>query len=377
MTLAFVLAGGGTGGHVFPLLAVADALRQLDMRHKVTFVGTRRGLEAKAVPEQGYDIEFLDIRPIRGLGLLGGLKGVAKAVSSMPDSVRLIRRVKPNVVLSVGGYAAGPVTLAAWALGIPTALLEPNSEMGLSNRALVALVDRAYTAFEPVERHFGPNRVLRAGVPLRRGFVPTPWVEHDGPLHLLVLGGSQGASSLNEMIPELRRNIAIPVEIRHQCGRAHLDRVRELYSGQSPEGLRLEPFIDDMPAALAWADIVISRSGASAIGEICAVGRASLLVPFPFAAGDHQAKNAREVANADAGIYLDPKRVNAEQIRDQIQALAQEKGRLARMSRAAQLLGRADAAMTIASDMIALAKSRTSRIGRHSSTGPNGSQVGS
>ena len=359
MSLSFVLAGGGTGGHVFPLLAVADTLRNLDDSHQVLFVGTRRGLEARVVPENGYDIEFLDISPIRGSGVAGAAGGVAKAVASMPASVSLIRRRKPDIVLSVGGYAAGPVTLAAWTLGVPTALLEPNSEMGLSNWALTAFVDRAYTAFHSVERHFSRSRVLRAGVPLRPGFDPRPWVEHEGPIRLLVLGGSQGASSLNELIPELRRTMNIAVDVRHQCGRAHIDHVRELYAGQQTQGLRLEAFIDDMPEALAWADIVISRSGASALGEICALGRASVLIPYPYAAGDHQAKNARVLAQAGAAVCLEPKNVGAKQLRDVVLELAREKGRIGQMSWAAQHLGRPDAAMTIATDMIALARTKT------------------
>lgn len=356
MSLSFVLAGGGTGGHVFPLIAVADAIRQLDRDHQVLFVGTRRGLEVKVVPEKGYELELLDIVPIRGMGIVGALRGIAKAITSMPESAKLIRSRKPDVVLSVGGYAAGPVTLAAWMSGVPTALLEPNSEMGLSNLALAAVVDRAYTAFESTDRHFRRARVLRVGVPLRSGFTPRPWVEHEGPLRLLVLGGSQGAASINEMVAKLRQIIELPVEIRHQCGRAHLEHARGLYAEQNQERLSIEPFIDDMPAALAWADIVISRSGASAIGEICAIGRASVLIPFPFAAGDHQAKNARAVADAGAAICLDQEQATAEHVREQIVGLVEEQGALARMCRAAQLLGRPGAAMTIATDMIAIAK---------------------
>ena len=375
MSLSFVLAGGGTGGHVFPLIAVADALRKLDLHHQILFVGTRRGLEVTAVPAHGYAIEFLDIKPIRGGGIVGALRGIAKAVASMPESAKLIRNRKPDVVLSVGGYAAGPVTLAAWANGVPTALLEPNSEMGLSNLALASVVDRAYTAFEGTERHFSRARVLRAGVPLRPGFAPKPWVEHAGPLRLLVLGGSQGAASINEMVSKLRTILNVPIEIRHQCGRAHFPHVRGLYAEQNQDGLSIEPFIDDMPSALAWADVVISRAGASAIGEICSVGRASLLIPFPFAAGDHQAKNARAVAKSGAAIYLDQRLATAEHVRDKIASLVHERGRLGQMCRAAQLLGRPDAAMTIATDMIALAKSKSSHIDRKVTSSSNERQV--
>ena len=150
MSVSVLLAGGGTGGHIFPLLAVADAIRRLRSDSQLLFVGTRRGLEGGIVPANGYSIEFIDILPIRGGGLYGALRGAVRAIAAMPESTRLIQRVKPDVVLSVGGYAAGPITLAAWASGIATALLEPNSEMGLSNLLLASIVDRAYTAFEPI-----------------------------------------------------------------------------------------------------------------------------------------------------------------------------------------------------------------------------------
>ncbi len=305
MSLTVLLAGGGTGGHVFPLIAIAKAIKRLTGDSQLLFVGTPRGLEAGIVPAEGFAIEFLDIRPIHGVGFSGALRGVKKAITAMPKIVRLLQRVLPDVVLSVGGYAAGPITLAAWARGIPTALLEPNSEMGLSNRCLASLVDRAYTAFEAVERHFSSSRVLRAGVPLRPGFAPRPWAEHGGPLRLLVLGGSQGAATLNESLPVVVGSAGIPIEVKHQCGKAHVDRVHELYQGVDQIGVSVVPFIEDMPAAIAWADIVVSRSGASAISEICSIGRASILIPYPFAAGAHQYKNALVLEKAGAAICLD------------------------------------------------------------------------
>ena len=360
MSISVLLAGGGTGGHVFPLLAVADAIRQLQSDSQLLFVGTRRGLEGGIVPAKGYPIEFVDILPIRGRGMFGAMRGAAQAISAMPQSARLIKRVRPDVVLSVGGYAAGPVTLAAWANGIATALLEPNSEMGLSNLCLAFVVDRAYTAFESVERHFNVARVLRAGVPLRSGFGPQPWVEHPGPLRLLVLGGSQGASSLNEAVPLVVGSAGIAIEVRHQCGKTHVDRVRELYGRLDPAMVSVEPFIEDMPGALAWADIVVSRAGASAVSEICAVGRASLLIPYPFAAGDHQAKNAQALAKAGAAVWLDSKTATPESIRDEILRLARDGQLIQRMSDAARALGRPDAAMAIAKDILELASHKRS-----------------
>jgi UDP-N-acetylglucosamine--N-acetylmuramyl-(pentapeptide) pyrophosphoryl-undecaprenol N-acetylglucosamine transferase len=355
MTLAIMLAGGGTGGHVFPLIAIAEALRSLSEDCRLLFVGTRRGLEASIVPAKGYSLEFLDIRPIRGVGPAGAMRGAARAILSLPESLRLLRSFLPDIVLSVGGYAAGPVTLAAWAEGIPTALLEPNSEMGLSNRCLASLVDRAYTAFESVERHFSASRVLRAGVPLRAGFSPRPWIAHDGPLRLLVLGGSQGASALNESVPAAVSSVQIPIEVKHQCGNAHVERVHEIYKKLRQPEVSVVPFIEDMPAALEWADIVVSRSGASAVSEISAVGRASLLIPYPFAAGAHQYKNAMALAESGAAICLDSKSATPDNIRERLVQLARDTKALAQMSQASRRLGRPNAASMIAQDLLEIA----------------------
>jgi UDP-N-acetylglucosamine--N-acetylmuramyl-(pentapeptide) pyrophosphoryl-undecaprenol N-acetylglucosamine transferase len=346
---------------VFPLIAIAEALKSLSNDCRLLFVGTRRGLEASTVPSKGYSIEFLDIRPIRGVGITGALRGAARATMALPESLRLLRSFLPDVVLSVGGYAAGPVTLAAWAEGIPTALLEPNSEMGLANRCLASLVDRAYTAFETVERHFGVSRVLRAGVPLRPGFVPRPWVAHDGPLRLLILGGSQGASALNESVPAAVSIAQLPIEIRHQCGNAHVERVHEIYMNLGLPDVRVVPFIEDMPRALEWADIVVSRSGASAVSEICAVGRASILIPYPFAAGAHQYKNAMALAQAGAAICLDSKSATPDNISEKLVQLARDENALIQMAEASRQLGRPNAAFTIARDLLEIAKAKRPR----------------
>ncbi len=355
MNVSVLLAGGGTGGHVFPLVAVANAIRRRCIDARVTFVGTQRGLEASLVPRNGYPIEFVDISPIRGGGLQGALRGITRALAAMPQSAEVVRRIRPDVVLSVGGYAAGPITLAAWAEGTTTALLEPNSEMGLSNLCLAPLVDRAYTAFGAVERHFSANRVLRVGVPLREGFIPRPWKEHAGPIRLLVLGGSQGAVSLNETVPASLSSFEDAVEVRHQCGSSHAERVREVYKRQAGAAVTVEPFIEDMPGALTWADIVVSRAGASAISEICAIGRASILIPYPFAAGNHQAKNAKALVDAGAAVCLGSNTATPEAVGDLLRQLISNRDRLGRMSLAAQQLGRPEAANSVASDIIDLA----------------------
>lgn len=363
MSFCVMLAGGGTGGHVFPLVAVAHALTALDPACRVVFVGTRRGMEATIVPSQGHPIEFLNIRPIRGQGPVGALRGVARAMAVMPESFRLLDRVRPNVVLSVGGYAAGPVTLAAWMRGITTALLEPNSAMGLANLWVAQVVDRAYTAFEQVEDHFSNSRILRAGVPLRMGFDPRPLTEHDGGLRILVLGGSQGAAALNELVPRVIQQLGSSVEVVHQCGEKHAKRVCDAYGDLTSTRIRVVPFIDDMPTAIGWSDVVISRSGASAVSEICAVGRASILIPYPHAAGAHQLKNARALESIGAAICIESVTVNLQSVTDRLTKLQKNHDVLRKMSRAAQQWGRPASARAIAQDLMELGNSELARHG--------------
>ena len=363
MSFCVMLAGGGTGGHVFPLVAVANALKELDATCSVVFVGTRRGMEANVVPSLGHAIEFLDIRPIRGQGVAGALRGVTRAAAVMPASLRLLDRIHPNVVLSVGGYAAGPITLAAWMRGITTALLEPNSAMGLANLWVAQVIDRAYTAFAEVEDHFSNFRVLRAGVPLRKGFEPRSLTEHLGGLRILVLGGSQGAAALNELVPRVIQQLGSSVEVVHQCGEKHAMRVREAYGDVKSTRVRVVPFIEDMPTAIGWSDVVISRSGASAVSEICAIGRASILIPYPYAAGAHQLKNARALESTAAAICIDPAAANLQTVTDCLIRLQQDRDLLHKMSRAAQQWGRPRAAFAIAQDLIELGDPALARHG--------------
>jgi UDP-N-acetylglucosamine--N-acetylmuramyl-(pentapeptide) pyrophosphoryl-undecaprenol N-acetylglucosamine transferase len=231
--------------------------------------------------------------------------------------------------------------------------MEPNSVIGLSNWLLAPFVDRAYTAFEPSERHFSPNVVRRLGVPLRQGFSPRAMRRQVGPLRVLVLGGSQGAKTLNEMVPEALSRIEGSLEVTHQAGAAHVDALAERYRSLGFPA-RVTPFIDDMPRALADADLVVSRAGASAVSEILAVGRPSLLVPYPFASGDHQRVNAETVERAGAARSLPVERVSVERLRSEIQLLVQDRGALLRMADAAQKLGRPDAATEVATDFLNL-----------------------
>jgi len=351
-----VFAGGGTGGHVFPMIAVAEAVKALAPDVRLVFVGTLRGLEARAVPERGYELELMRVLPLRGGGLAGFLRGVGRAALSLPEGRALVRRLAPAAVLSVGGYAAGPVSLAAWSLGVPLALLEPNSVMGLTNRWVAPLAARGYVAFAAAERHFRRGRALRLGVPLRPGFAPVPYTRAGGALKLLVLGGSQGAKALNEAVPRAVAELGSRLEVVHQCGPAHADAVRALYAEVGlAERVRVVPFIDDMPAALAASELVVGRAGAGALSELCAIGRPSLLVPYPFAADDHQRVNAEALVRAGAAVCVLNAEATPARLAQEIAALARDGARLQAMAARAREAGRPGAARDIALDLLEVA----------------------
>jgi UDP-N-acetylglucosamine--N-acetylmuramyl-(pentapeptide) pyrophosphoryl-undecaprenol N-acetylglucosamine transferase len=351
-----VLAGGGTGGHVFPMIAVADALKRLAPELRLIFVGTDRGMETRIVPERGYELELVRVQPIRGRGLRGALRGAARALASLPESRALLKRLAPRAVFSIGGYAAGPIALAARSLGLPLALMEPNAVIGLANRLVAPLVNRAYTAFPEPEAHFRSGVVLRSGVPIRSGFAPQPYQRGSGALRVLVLGGSQGAKALNQTVPEALGRASAGVRVVHQCGSEHESAVRERYLALgAKDRVRVVPFIDDMPAALAEAELVIGRAGASAVSEICAIGRPSVLVPYPHAAGDHQLHNALSLARDQAAVCIAQPEATAERLAAEVDRLMSVRGVLAAMAEAARRRGNPEAAFTVAQDLLALA----------------------
>jgi UDP-N-acetylglucosamine--N-acetylmuramyl-(pentapeptide) pyrophosphoryl-undecaprenol N-acetylglucosamine transferase len=349
-TLLF--AGGGTGGHVFPMIAVADAVRALCPDVELVFAGTERGLEVKLVPARGFRLTTLRIAPLRGHGVRGAVRGTYLAARAIADARALVRRIAPRAVLSVGGYAAGPVALAAWSLGVPVALVEPNAAIGIANRLAAPFVRRAYVAFPEAERHFRRGATLVTGVPLRSGFTPSDY-RPGRTLCVLVLGGSQGAQSLNQTVP--RALSRVNVTVVHQCGAGRDAAVRALY-GELGLGARarVEPFIEDMPAALSRADVVIGRAGASAVAEICAVGRPSLLIPYPFA-GDHQRHNAESLERRGAALCIPTKDATEERLEAVLRRLDRDRAALARMAAEARALGRPGAATAIAKDLLRLA----------------------
>jgi UDP-N-acetylglucosamine--N-acetylmuramyl-(pentapeptide) pyrophosphoryl-undecaprenol N-acetylglucosamine transferase len=359
-SVSILLTGGGSGGHVFPLLAVAERLRELSRSVEPVFVGTERGLEKDIVPRAGFHLELMPMQPVLGGGVAVASKGLLSLAKSLPRARALLRQYAPRVVFSIGGYAATPVAMAARAERIPLALMEPNSVPGLSNRVVAPFAQRTYTAFEEVESSFSKKAVMRTGVALRKGFGPRPynWGHHgqDRRLSVLVLGGSQGARSLNEIVPSALGRTGIVMNVLHQTGKGNAEAVQPLYSYFGVQlDFEVREFIDDMPEALANADLVIARAGAGSIAETCAVGRPSILLPLASAAGNHQLLNARALEKAGAAVCMPAAEATDQTLGDLVSRLSREPARLGGMASRAQAWGRPDATDRVARDLLLLA----------------------
>jgi len=352
-----VIAAGGTGGHVFPGLALAEAFAKLSGIEPL-FVGTGRGLESKLVPEAGYAIELFDVTSIKGGGPLHAARGAWSAAVALRRAVSLLRRVSPRVVVSIGGYAAGPVSAAAAALGIPVGVVEPNSVMGLSNRLIAPLARRIYLAFDEARSALTSAKTRLSGVPLRSGFTPRE-ARGSGGLHVLVLGGSQGAEALNERVPAALVRVAeasaARLSVIHQTGEGRDAKVRVAYAGSGSIDASVVPFSTTLAADLAWADLVVARAGAGTIAEVAAVGRAALLIPYPHAADDHQARNAAAYARTGAAVWLRQDEADATRIAEEVRRILFDEGVRSRLASRARSQGRPEAARTIAKDLLELA----------------------
>lgn len=365
MTTKVLIAGGGTGGHVFPMVAVAQALRA-EGDVEVVFVGTGRGIETRVIGEAGEQLELLDVLPLRGRGLGGFVKGAWRALMVLTEARALVKRIAPDVVFSVGGYAAGPVTLAARSCGVPVTLLEPNSVVGFTNRLLAPLVVRAYVCFPETKKSFREEQVRWTGVPLRSRFEPQPKGDREST-RVLVMGGSQGAQALNETVPKalaacMKRHPE--VKVVHQAGKGKDGPVRALYAELGiAERVTLTTFIDDVASALSDADIVVERSGAGSLAELCAVGRPGILVPYPYAADDHQRHNAESLERDGAAICVVQRDATVSRLESELERLIADPEARSEMAARAAARGRPDAAKVIAHDLLELARGKQSLRG--------------
>lgn len=343
-----LIMAGGTGGHVFPALAVASELRQRG--HEITWLGTRRGIEARLVPEAGIAIDYINVEGVRGKGTLGKLKAPFLIAQAVVQALSVLRRHKPDVVVGFGGFASGPGGLAAKLLGIPLMIHEQNAVAGSTNKILAKMARRVLTGFDRV---FPQGEWV--GNPVREAIreLPEPAdrfnARGDQPIHLLVLGGSLGALAINEMLPQALA--LIPEQsrplVRHQCGEKHQQLTSSAYVRNQVQA-KVEPFIGDMAGAYEWADFVICRAGALTVAELAAAGVGALLVPLPSAIDDHQTHNAAVLASAGAGISVPQRDLTPEHLARLLQQKFSQREQLLALAQQARRVHRGDAAAKVA-----------------------------
>lgn len=358
-----MIAGGGTGGHLFPGVAVVEELRRRNPTVEVVFVGTARGVENRVLSKLGERLEHVEVWPLKGRTWFGRIRALFRLPLACLQAFRLLRRYRPEVVIGVGGYAAGPVVLMAAFLRIPTALLEQNATIGLTNRLLGNVVKRAYIAFPETTAVFGEHRARVVGNPVRRGFVEAARLAHADPdrfqsecTELLVLGGSQGAQVLNRVVPEALgilkdRGILGNFKVVHQSGEGMKEEVQHAYQ-RARVNADVVGFIDDVARAYIGASLVIARAGATTLAELCAIGRASVLVPYPYASDNHQFVNAKALEKAGASLTLVQAELTADRLAARLCALLTNSAERRRMANAARMLGKPDAAAAIVDDLL-------------------------
>ncbi|HFE38820.1 MAG TPA: undecaprenyldiphospho-muramoylpentapeptide beta-N-acetylglucosaminyltransferase [Gammaproteobacteria bacterium] len=349
--MRIMIMAGGTGGHVFPALAVANELRAQGA--EIIWMGTRSGLEAQIVPKAGIQIEWVTISGLRGKGLFSLLLAPFRLLVALYQALNILMRHRPMVVLGMGGFVAGPGGLMTWLLRKPLLIHEQNAVAGVTNRLLARVATKVVTAFPAVL-----PKAVHLGNPVRKEItcLPKPderFENRQGALRLLVIGGSLGAAVFNEVVPAALAQLAQkqgkdipPIDVWHQAGSRNIEEAESQYRKMNVEG-RVEPFIDDMAAAYAWADVVLCRAGALTVSELAAAGVASILVPYPYAVDDHQTHNANYLVSAGGGKLLPQNQLNVESLSQLIGTLSRIE--LLEMAQAARSEAKPDATQSVAS----------------------------
>jgi len=359
MSQPILIMAGGTGGHVFPGLALARLLREHSL--EVVWLGTERGLESRVIPAEGIPIERLSVGGLRGKGTLTWLAAPFRLTLALLQALSVMRRHRPSVVVGLGGFVTGPGGVAAWLTRRPLLIHEQNAVAGLTNRILAHLARQVLEAFPGSFDRTVHARVI--GNPIRRDIsaLPPPAVRfagRAGPIRLLVIGGSQGAARLNAVVPFALKRLAgsIAFDVRHQAGERWIEAGRASYA-QAGVRADVRPFIEDMSEAYGWADLVICRAGALTVSELAAVGVGAILVPFPGAVDDHQAFNARYLVRAEAALLIADRELTEERLAAELGRLGTGRGRLLAMAERARVLAMPRAADELAASCLALARS--------------------
>jgi UDP-N-acetylglucosamine--N-acetylmuramyl-(pentapeptide) pyrophosphoryl-undecaprenol N-acetylglucosamine transferase len=346
--MKLLIAGGGTGGHVFPALAIAQEWLSRGKEREVVLVGTERGIEMKLVPQAGLPLETLRVAGLKGKGGATLVRNLAMLAPAMLDARRVLRKHKPIAAFGVGGYAAGPMLLATWLSRVPNVIFEPNAEPGLTNKLLAKLSKRIATGYEISARAWGKKAIV-TGCPVRQDFFSIAPRRLEKPFRLLVTGGSQGALPINRAFVDAMDRLAArknELSIVHQTGERDYNAVRTAYARREINA-EVVPFLANMAERFAWADVIVCRAGAITAAEIAAAGRAAIFIPFGAATDSHQLRNAQEMQRAGAGRLISEKELTAERLTTEIFSLIDQPEQLEKQSHAARSLARPHATRDI------------------------------
>ncbi len=359
--MRLLIAGGGTGGHLFPGIAVAEEFLSRDASNEVLFVGTEAGIEARALPDSGYRLKTIATAGIRGKSGFSKAKSIALLLYAYSQSRQILREFKPELVLGVGGYASGPVVLASRGMVIPRFIHEQNAIPGFTNKVLARVADKVFISLEESRQFFPAERTLLTGNPLRRQILDTlddaPRHENRGTphdFHLLVFGGSRGAHAVNMAILAslpLLKSLGVGLTVTHQTGGDDLEQVREGYRAAAVQG-EVVPFIHNMAAEYGKADLIVCRAGATTIAEVTACGKSCIFIPFPHAVDDHQRRNAEALLKEQAGFMLLERELTEEALGRLILDLANDPARVSLAAQNARRIARLDAARLIVDEML-------------------------
>ncbi|MGD9972608.1 MAG: undecaprenyldiphospho-muramoylpentapeptide beta-N-acetylglucosaminyltransferase [Desulfatirhabdiaceae bacterium] len=359
-----VIAGGGTGGHLFPGIAIADAFRDRDFRNDIRFLSVGKPFEVDALCRAGYPLDIVPSQGLKGYSLMKKLAGLFRLPRCIRVAVTQLKRFKPDLVVGVGGYASGPVCLAAWMMGIPLVLHEQNQKMGISNRMLTPLARKCYLSFEPDQAARASGRFLHTGNPIRNAFfqknvdVHSDRPDPDAPFTILVCGGSQGASAINRAVMDSLVHLpkGIALSFIHQTGAADETPVRNAYLARGVDA-EVRAFFYDMAGPYQRAHVMICRAGATTIAEITAIGKAAIFIPFPYAADNHQFFNAMTLVEQGAAEIIPETELDGKRLADKIAFLAGHPDVIRKMAGQAKKLGKPDAANAIVNDCYRLLES--------------------
>lgn len=353
--MKIVIAGGGTGGHIFPAISIAEEFMRCSDDNEILFVGTNHGMEKDLIPALGFDLKIINSGGIIGKGFIYKLKSLISALGGVFASFRILRSFKPDIVLGVGGYVSGPTVLSAYLNFIPTAICEQNTVPGVTNRILSKFTRKIFVTFRDSINYFPENKVVVTGNPLRSGLLEKVSSSNKKckEFNVFIMGGSQGSANLNTVIPGALGNSAIKnLKVVHQTGKNNMESVKKSYERLGIDA-EVHTFIMDIAEYYRKSDLIISRSGAGAISEITAFGKASILVPYPYAAHNHQSLNARFMENAGASVVIGEELLTENYLTNKIDEILKE-NRLTLMSEASKKLAKPDAAKEIVEQLYSL-----------------------